>query len=87
MEPNEGVLQIISRKEDNKCVVEVADNGKGMTAEELDKLFEPFFTTKTQGNGLGLTNMQNIILNHKATVNVYSTVGVGTRFVIKFDLP
>ena len=87
MEPNEGVLQLISKNEDNKCVIEIADNGKGMTEEELDKLFEPFFTTKTLGNGLGLTNMQNIILNHKATVNVYSTVGVGTRFVIKFDLP
>jgi len=87
MEPDEGVLKLVSRREGNKCVVEIADNGKGMTEEELDKLFEPFFTTKTYGNGLGLTNMQNIILNHKATVNVFSEPGVGTVFVIKFDLP
>jgi len=87
MEPGEGVLKIVSRKEENKCVVEITDNGAGMTEEELEKLFEPFFTTKSNGNGLGLTNMQNIILNHKATVNVSSEVGKGTRFVIKFDLP
>ena len=87
MQPGEGLLKIESGIEENKCVVKIADNGAGMTDEELDKLFEPFFTTKTHGNGLGLTNMQNIILNHKATVNVFSEVGKGTVFVIKFDLP
>ncbi len=87
MEPDTGVLKIITRREENKCVVEITDNGTGMTEEEMDKLFEPYFTTKVSGNGLGLTNMQNIILNHKATVDVYSKPGTGTTFVIKFDLP
>ena len=87
MEPGKALLKIVSGRAENKCVVEITDNGKGMSEEELDKLFEPFFTTKTNGNGLGLTNMQNIILNHKATVNVFSEPGKGTRFVIKFDLP
>ena len=86
MEPNKGILKIRTGKEENNCVVEISDNGGGMTAEEMDKLFEPYFTTKTEGNGLGLTNMQNIILNHKGTVNVYSEVGKGTRFVVKFNM-
>ena len=87
MQPDEGKLKIRSKKEPDKIVIEIADNGKGMTGEELDKLFEPFFTTKTYGNGLGLTNMQNIILNHKATVDAFSEAGIGSRFVIKFDIP
>jgi len=85
MEPDKGILKIITREEDDKCVVEITDNGSGMEEEELNKLFEPYFTTKTNGNGLGLTNTQNIILNHKGSVSVTSKTGTGTTFVIKFD--
>jgi signal transduction histidine kinase len=65
MESSGGVLKIITKKEENKCVVEISDNGIGMDAVALGKLFEPYFTTKSSGNGLGLANSQNIILNHK----------------------
>ena len=85
MEPNKGVLQINTRVEDDNCVIEITDNGFGMTEEHLNKLFEPYFTTKTNGNGLGLTNTQNIILNHKGYISVNSKPGEGTTFVIKFD--
>jgi signal transduction histidine kinase len=56
-----------------------------MTEDELNKLFEPYYTTKTNGNGLGLTNTQNIILNHKGIIIVQSKPGEGTTFIIKFD--
>jgi signal transduction histidine kinase len=82
--PN-GILKIVTKDEDNKCVIEISDNGVGMDAAALSKLFEPYFTTKTNGNGLGLANTQNIILNHKGIINVESTPGKGTTFIIKFD--
>lgn len=85
MEPGNGILEVATNGEDNKCVVEITDNGYGMTEEQLNNLFEPYFTTKPDGNGLGLTNTQNIILNHKGAVNVISKPGVGTSFVIKFN--
>jgi signal transduction histidine kinase len=86
MESNpHGILKIITKDEDNKCVIEISDNGIGMDAAALSKLFEPYFTTKANGNGLGLANTQNIILNHKGIINVESTPGKGTTFIIKFD--
>jgi signal transduction histidine kinase len=85
MEPGKGILEIVTHGEENKCVVEITDNGYGMTEEQLNNLFEPYFTTKPDGNGLGLTNTQNIILNHKGAVNVASKPGAGTSFIIKFN--
>lgn len=80
-----GILKINTRGEAGKCVVEIIDNGVGMDKESLSKLFEPYFTTKQKGNGLGLTNTQNIILNHKGTIEVHSILGKGTTIVLKFD--
>ena len=80
-----GVLKINTKAENSKCVVEICDNGIGMDKESLSKLFEPYFTTKQKGNGLGLTNTQNIILNHKGTIEVESAPGKGTTIILRFD--
>ena len=85
MEPGKGVLTISTRGENNKCVIEIADNGSGMDRESLGRLFEPYFTSKPKGNGLGLTNTQNIILNHKGTIQAESERGKGTTFIITLD--
>jgi signal transduction histidine kinase len=85
MEPGKGVLSISTRSENNKCVIEIADNGSGMDRESLGRLFEPYFTSKPKGNGLGLTNTQNIILNHKGTIQAESEKGKGTTFVISLN--
>lgn len=79
-------LIIETRKEGDKCLVVIADNGLGMDEDAERKLFEPYFTTKQKGNGLGLTNTQNIILNHKGTINVSSKSGVGTIFTITLNI-
>ena len=80
------ILKLTTRESHNKCVIEISDNGIGLDASSADKLFEPFFTTKPKGNGLGLTNTQNIILNHSGTINVESKTGYGTTFTIKFNI-
>ncbi len=83
MEKDKGVLQISTKKEGDKCMVEIKDNGKGMDEEVLQKIFEPYFTSKHDGNGLGLTNTQNIILNHGGKINVASIPGEGSSFIVE----
>lgn len=83
MEPGKGILKITTKEEGGKCVIIITDNGKGMDAEELSKVFEPYYTNKPKGHGLGLTNTQNIILNHQGTIIVESETGRGTSFIIK----
>ena len=84
MEPQTGILKIKTLNKNNRCIVSISDNGKGLTKEELSNLFEPYFTTKENGTGLGLTNTQNIILSHKANVSAESLPGMGTTFTISF---
>ena len=64
MEKGKGHLEIAARKQDGKCIIAFTDNGAGMNEETLHRIFEPYFTNKIKGTGLGLTNTQNIILNH-----------------------
>lgn len=85
MEPAKGILTLTTKGENNKCVIEIADNGTGMDSESQGRLFEPYFTSKPKGNGLGLTNTQNIILNHKGTIQAESEKGKGTVFIIILD--
>jgi len=85
MEPEKGKLLVKTKAENNKCVIEIIDNGSGIDKDSMAKLFEPYFTNKPKGNGLGLTNTQNIILNHKGTISVESEEGRGTRFRIELD--
>ncbi len=85
MEPGSGKLVIETKSENNKCVIEITDNGTGIDKESMAKLFEPYFTSKPNGNGLGLTNTQNIILNHKGTISVESEEGKGSRFRVELD--
>jgi len=70
---------------ENKCFIKITDTGSGMNEESLSRLFEPYFTTKQKGNGLGMTNTQNIVLNHKGSIQVNSEPGLGTTFTISLD--
>jgi len=85
MEKNEGMLRIATKQSGDKYVVEITDNGKGMNEETLSKIFEPYFTGKLKGNGLGLTNTQNIILSHKGNIQVISQPDEGTTFIVTLN--
>jgi signal transduction histidine kinase len=84
MEEEKGILTIRTRSAANRCVIEVEDNGIGISKENLENLFVPFFSKKSKGMGLGLTAAQNIIISHKGTIDVESTVGKGTKFTVTF---
>ncbi len=60
----------------------IADSGKGIPEEMIDKIFDPYFTTKQTGNGLGLAISHSIIVKHRGVITVHSRLGEGTRFVI-----
>jgi signal transduction histidine kinase len=84
MEEN-GVLTVSTESKNNKCVIKISDNGKGMSKAQMGRLFEPYSTTKEKGNGLGLANSQNIILGHNGSISAESEPGVGTTFTISFN--
>jgi signal transduction histidine kinase len=86
MEKNGGLLIVKTKKQGNKCIIEIRDNGKGMDDDVLRNLFEPYFTGKLKGNGLGLTNTQNVIFNHKGSIKVYSKPGQGATFLISLNI-
>ena len=77
---------IETRQEADKCIVIITDTGSGMNEESVSKIFDPYFTSKPKGNGLGLTNTQNIILNHKGNIQVKSKKGVGSCFTITLNI-
>ena len=85
MEKDKGVLTITTYNAGSKCIIDFGDNGMGIDPETVQKLFDPYFTSKTNGNGLGLTNTQNIILSHKGNIHVRSFKGKGSNFIVTLN--
>jgi len=65
--------------------VQIRDTGKGIPKTDLEKIYDPFFTTKSEGTGLGLAVVHQIVKDHKGRINILSTVGKGTTVTI--DIP
>ena len=60
----------------------LTDCGQGIAQENLLRIYDPYFTTKPQGSGLGLASVYSIVKKHGGTIEVSSTVGVGTSFSV-----
>jgi len=82
-----GILRVRTYREDNCVVVEIADNGPGISPEVESHIFEPFFTTKAvgEGTGLGLDTVQRIVRKHRGNIQVTSKPG-DTRFQVYLPL-
>ncbi|WP_051444906.1 ATP-binding protein [Desulfocurvus vexinensis] len=91
MEPRrpDPTIRIAARAEGGQMVIEVQDNGPGLSEQAEKRIFEPFFTTKApgQGTGLGLSVSYFIITrNHGGSFEVRSAPDQGARFVIRLPL-
>jgi signal transduction histidine kinase len=81
--PQGGTLILRTREEPDRVLVEIADTGAGLTAEECERLFTPYYTSKAHGTGLGLAIVQSVISDHGGKISVRSTAGSGTTFEIE----
>ena len=81
--PQGGTLTLRTRKNGHRVLVEIADTGAGLTAEECQRLFTPYYTSKAHGTGLGLAIVQSIISDHGGRISVRSEPGQGTTFMIE----
>jgi len=82
--PAGGTITLRSSTEHGQAVLEVSDNGTGMTEEVRSRCLEPFFSTKGEaGTGLGLSMVFGIIKRHEGGVEIESTPGKGTTFRIR----
>lgn len=68
----------------NRTTIEIADNGKGIKQDLLDKIFMPFFTSKTTGSGIGLSLSRQIMQMHKGSISVRSKQDEGAIFTMVF---
>lgn len=71
--------------ETNQLVIAVTDTGVGINKSQQRDLFEPFYTTKSHGNGLGLSIVHGVVIDHQGSISVTSKKGKGSQF--KITLP
>lgn len=75
-----------------RCRIEIEDNGQGMDAQHLPHVFDRFYridaarTRQTDGTGLGLAIVKALVESYNGDVFVKSVIGVGTVFIVEFDL-
>ena len=83
-----GLITIRTGTEGDTVWVDVEDNGGGIAKENLGRIFDPFFTTKAvgKGTGLGLSLSYGIVKKHFGQIDVFSEVGVGTRFRVSLPV-
>lgn len=79
------LIEINYRLEQNKLFIDVADNGKGVEPDLLEKIFVPFFTTRKAGSGIGLTITRNIMKMHYGSLEVNSIPSERTVFSLVFN--
>ena len=85
-------ISLIARKNDQKTIIQVKDQGQGIPADELPFIFDRFYRTdksrnrKEGGSGLGLTIVRQLVELHDGSIEVKSEIGKGTEFTIILPL-
>lgn len=80
-----GDVHVRIKQENELAIIEIEDSGEGMSASEMEQIFNPFYTTKENGTGLGLSICQKIAVDHGGSLEVTSSIGLGSIF--SFKLP
>ncbi len=79
----EGLIEVIIDKSEKHYLVEIRDNGKGISSKEKEKIFIPYFTTKSGGTGLGLAMVKNIVELHQGRIWFQSEENKGSSFFVE----
>lgn len=80
----QGNISLLAHNERLYTVIEVRDNGRGMTKSQLKKIFEPFYSSKNSNSnwGMGLYYVREIVKSHLGTLRIESKDGEGSSFYI-----
>ena len=82
-----GTISIeLNNRQNKELEITFSDDGTGIKKENLPNIFNPFFTTKKRGTGLRLSICKKIIEAHNGSVEVKSTKGEGTTFIIRLPV-
>jgi len=82
--PNPRISLLAWLDEQERVIIEVKDNGSGISAGLMDSIFIPFFTTRPDGSGIGLSLAKQIMQLHQGSIQVHSVEGVGSAFQLWF---
>ena len=83
-----GIIEIIISCDQEKDVVllEVRDNGPGVSDEDKHRLFEPYFSTKKSGTGLGLAIANTVVSDHGGQIRISDNIPTGAIFTVELPL-
>jgi two-component system NtrC family sensor kinase len=83
-----GTISVMTWQDGDQAILTVADTGKGISQEVIQRIFEPFFTTKPvgKGTGLGLTISYDMVRKNGGEISVESELGKGTTFTVRLPL-
>lgn len=83
---HQGKIAVNLQRRGAHAVIEVIDDGRGISPDHLPNVFRPFFTTKGDGTGLGLSLARRIVEDHQGRIEVQSFVGKGTTVSVVLPL-
>jgi nitrogen fixation/metabolism regulation signal transduction histidine kinase len=81
-----GIIHLKAFYADDAILIQVEDNGIGISGDIIEDIFVPFYTTKENGSGIGLSLSKQIMQNHDGTISVNSAPDKGSEFTLKFQL-
>lgn len=88
-EEDKGLIVFDVKRQSDEVIIECSDDGRGISAKNIEKIFEPFFSTAKErgGSGLGLNIVYNLVTQKmKGSIECNSVLGEGTQFIIKLPL-
>jgi len=82
----EGNIDISAKFDAGDLIIEIEDDGPGISGEQINNLFKPFYTTRVSGTGLGLATAYKSAIDHGGDLRVESKTGGPTRFILTIPL-
>ncbi len=82
----DGKIHLKASGADDSILIQIEDNGIGISNDIIEDIFVPFFTTKENGSGIGLSLSKQIMQNHSGTISVNSVPDKGSVFTLKFQI-